>query len=406
MPQKNNRKSLKKIELRKERELINEHYATKEKRLRTRLLHRLRIEKPKYWWAERKLWQKALTILAVIVLFCVGSMYGIARWYIAKHNGEDLKYGVSFIPDYARYYELSPEETLDAFIDELNIRHFRLVSYWKNMEREPGKYDFSELDWQFRKIEAVNGTVSLAIGLRQPRWPECHMPQWAMNEPKEVWYPQLKEFMGKVIDRYKNSPALDSYQLENEFFLSAFGECTDFDRDRLVDEYNFVKSKDQTHEVIISRSNNAVGLPLGKPRPDRFGISVYKRVWDKTLTKRYFEYPFPAWFYGFLAGATEILTGRDMIIHELQTEPWPPDIGIKEASIAEQNKSLDAKRLIDRLEYGRATGMREIDLWGAEMWYWRKVKLGDSSLWDAAKSGIRERQCTSCYKGQFSPSEQ
>jgi hypothetical protein len=202
------------------------------------------------------------------------------------------------------------------------------------------------------------------------------------------------------MERYKSSPALESYQLENEYFLKAFGECTDFSRDRLIDEAKFVKQEDPKHTLIISRSNNALGLPIGDPQPDEFGVSVYKRVWDKTVTKRYFEYPFPAWFYAFLAGAGKIVTGKDLIIHELQTESWGPNKGIKDMSIEEQNKSLNAQRLTDRIKYGKATGMREIDLWGVESWYWRKVKLGDSSLWDAGKAAIRDQQCYDCYRSK------
>jgi hypothetical protein len=283
-------------------------------------------------------------------------------------------------------------------IDELGIRHYRFVSYWDEIEKTPGVYDFKELDWQFEKARASNSTVTLAIGLRQPRWPECHIPTWASSQPKDVWYPQLKTFMTKVIERYKDVPFLESYQLENEFFLDVFGICPDFSRDRLIDEYNLVKSLDPNRTLIISRSNNALGLPIGKPRPDKFAISVYKRVWDRTVTKRYFEYPFPAWFYGFLAGAGKILTGKDMIIHELQAEPWGPDVGIPEMSIEEQNKSLNARRLTDRIAYGKATGMREVDLWGVEMWYWRKVKLNDPSLWEAGKKAIDDQQCRACYE--------
>ena len=137
---------------------------------------------------------------------------------------------------------------------------------------------------------------------------------------KAQWSEELKKYMAAVIERYKNSPALVEYQLENEYFLKVFGICPDHSRDRLTDEYEFVKSLDPGHPVTISRSNNAIGLPLGPPRADEFSVSVYKRVWDKTLTKRYYEYPFPAWFYGGLAGWGELLTGKNLFIHELQAE--------------------------------------------------------------------------------------
>ncbi len=341
---------------------------------------------------RKRFWRVSVITLFVVFTAWIGGMYSIAQWYTFKHRNEPLKLGATFIPDYAKSLGLDPKETMQAMITDLGVKNFRLVSYWDNIEYQQGKYDFSGLDWQFEKANKAGAKVSLAIGLRQPRWPECHAPNWANvdTSPEINWYPQLKKFMAEVINRYKNNPALESYQLENEYFLSVFGECKNFSRERLVDEYKYVKGLDPNHKVIVSRSNNAVGLPVGQPTPDEFGVSVYKRVWDKTLTHRYFEYPFPAWFYGFLAGAGEILTGKDMIIHELQAEPWPPN-GILQDSPDELNKSLNAKRLADRFEYGKATGMKKIDLWGAEYWYYRKVKLGDDSLWKVAKQEFAKK---------------
>lgn len=335
----------------------------------------------------RNRWLRRLILgFIALVLLTVGSMYGIAQWYIARHSHESLQYGVTFIPSYAEHFGLDAQDTMQAIIDELGVKRFRLVSYWEDIEPVPGVYDFSKLDWQFEKAEAAGAKVSLAIGLRQPRWPECHMPPWALHLPKDIWYPQLKDVMKRVVERYRDHPSLVSYQLENEFFLTVFGECPDFSRERLIDEYDFVKSLDPDTKLIVSRSNNALGLPVGQPTPDEFAVSVYKRVWDKTITKRYFEYPFPAWFYGFLAGAGEIVTGKNMIIHELQAEAWLPEgFNMNTASIEEQNKSLNAQRLRDRFEYGRATGIKTVDLWGVEWWYWRKVHLGDPSLWDVAR---------------------
>jgi hypothetical protein len=120
-----------------------------------------------------------------------------------------------------------------------------------------------------------------------------------------------------------------------------------------------------------------------------FGVAVYKRTWYKPFVYRYLEYPFPAWFYGFLAGAGKLVTGKDMMIHELQAEPWVPDgYDLNTAPISEQDKSLNAKRLKDRLEYAKATGMKRIDLWGAEWWYARKVQ-GDPSIWNVVKDELQ-----------------
>jgi hypothetical protein len=158
-----------------------------------------------------------------------------------------------------------------------------------------------------------------------------------------------------------------------------------------VAEFNMVKKEDPKHPILISRSNNWVGIPLGAPTPDRFSISVYKRVWDSTITHRYFEYPQPAWTYATLAGAEEIISGRDMVIHELQAEPWPPKgQEIYNTTVDEQFKSMNPERLKNRIKFGEATGMRSLDLWGAEWWYWLKVKNGDPSVWNVVKDTVSQ----------------
>lgn len=341
------------------------------------------------WWGRTKIWQRvALIGLAVLLLF-TAQAYGIAYWYQKKHASEPLNLGVTFVANYARYFDTDPHESFLALRDDLGFRRFRLVSYWSDIEKTNGQYDFSELDWEFNKVEEVGGTVSLAVGLRQPRWPECHLPDWAHNMPYDQWYSELSDYMTAVINRYKDRPSLVSYQLENEYYLNVFAECPYTTKDRLVSEFNLVKSLDPKTPVIISLSNNYLGIPVGQPRPDEFGVSVYKRVWDKTITKRYFEYPFPSWYYSWRAGLTEIFTGKESMLHELQAEPWPPT-GIVEASIAEQDKSMDANRLAERIDYGVDTGFRDIDLWGGEWWYWRKVKFNDDSLWNTVRAKMQE----------------
>ena len=357
----------------------------------------------KHWYERRSFWQKAGLITATIFIVLLGTMYGIARWYTHKHAKEPLQIGATFIPAYATYYGLDPKDTMQAMIDDLGIRRFRLVSYWNEIEPVKGEYDFSQLDWQFDKVEQTGGTVSLAIGLRQPRWPECHWPEWAQKEPKQEWQADLNTFMTQVIERYKDRPSLVSYQLENEYFLEVFGDCPDHSRERLVSEYNLVKKLDPNTPVIVSRSNNATpSWPVGEPRADMIGASIYKRVWDGTVTRRYFEYPLPPWFYAFLAGAAELTTGRETFIHEMQTEAWAP-MSLKDAPIAEQDKSMPADKLAERIQFGVDTGMRTIDLWGVEWWYWRKMKMNDPALWENGKAKIKEltelhdKQCSNYY---------
>jgi hypothetical protein len=131
----------------------------------------------------------------------------------------------------------------------------------------------------------------------------------------------------------------------------------------------------------------------GQPRPDIVGFSVYRRVWDGNVTKRYFTYPMPAWYFAYQAGMQKLITGKDSQIHELQAEAWPPNgQSIQQTSVEEQNKSLSPERLKDRFDYGKATGMREIYLWGGEYWYYRKSVLNDPTLWNIAKQEYKNIQ--------------
>ena len=336
-----------------------------------------------YW--NKNLWHKLVCIVCILVFLLVSTMYGIAQWYIHTESSKPLQLGVTFIPDYAQSLGVDPQANMDALI-HIGVKHFRIVSYWSDGEPSKGQYDFSQLDWQFKKAENDHAKIILTLGLRQPRWPECHIPTWATQEAPSVWEPQLNAYMQAVIERYKASPSLQSYQLENEYFLHGFGTCTNYDRSRLINEYSLVKSLDSSHPIIVTRSDNAIGIPVNKPQPDEFSISIYRRVWDAAVTHRYLEYPFPAWYYGFLAGWQKLADHKDMMIGELQAEAWAPNgQSITQISLSEQNKSINAQRLRDVFNYGKATGMRSIDLWGAEYWYYRLTVLHDPSLWNVAK---------------------
>lgn len=352
-----------------------------------RVLRHFLPELPTRRWARRLVYG-FLALLIVIV----GSMYGIAQWYVHSVSSQPQVIGASFIPDYAASLGVDPQATLHAMLFDLHIKQLRLVSYWNDIEPSPGEYNFNQLDTEFAMARQAGAKITLSVGLRQPRWPECHAPWWVdTSKPTADWQPQLEQFMTQVVNRYKDSPALQSYQVENEYFLTAFGQCQNFDRSRLVAEYKLVKKLDPHHEIIINRSNNGLGIPLGAPTPDEYGISIYKRVWDAGLTHRYLEYPQPAWYYAFLAGVQKIVQGKPMIAHEMQAEAWPPNgQSITITPLAEQNKSLDAQRLTGRFSYARATGLRTVDMWGAEYWYYRMQVLHDPSLWQAAKQGYAQ----------------
>lgn len=334
---------------------------------------------------NNKWWRRATVVFICLVFACVGTMYGIAQWYMRSQQSKPYLVGVSYIGEYATYLGLDPHKTLDELLG-IGIKHFRLVSYWDSIEPEPGQYNYKGLDWQFNEIQKAGGTVTLAIGLRQPRWPECHVPAWVnTTQPENAWYPALKKFIQKTVNRYKNKQGLISYQLENEYFLHSFGKCQNYSRQRLTSEYNMVKRLDPNHPIVLNRSLSIFGIATSQPVPDKYGISIYRHTYN-VIFDQYVRYPFPAWYYSFMAGLQQIVNGKPTIIHEFQDEPWPPGTqAILDTTFAEQNKTFTAKTFSQHQKFAHATGIRTVYFWGAPYWYYRKVTLHDPSVWNAAK---------------------
>lgn len=297
-----------------------------------------------------------------------------------KGEKAKIKLGASFSVGYCRDLSLDYKETLRIFLNELQVRHLRLMGPWTDIEPNPGSYFFDDLDYQMNQANLRGAKVSLTLGLRQPHYPECHVPEWARKLSEAERAQPLLAFIEAVVIRYRNHPALESWQLENEALLKTFGQCTDYDRRRLFKELELVRRLDPNHPIIMTMSDN-FGLPINGPWPDIYGFSLYRRF---HRGHGYIDSPVPAFWYRFRARVIELIWKSPVIIHELQCEPWGPG-GTQTLTRAEQDKSMDAERLLDHVTYAAATGIKHIDLWGGEWWVWRRENYGDDSLLSTAK---------------------
>ncbi len=284
-------------------------------------------------------------------------------------------FGVSFSLKQCQGFGIDSKETLKFLIEEMGFKRFRLMSYWDEHEVNPGEYDFKELDWQFKMIEKAGGEISLCVGVRQPRWPESHYPEWALKLSQEECDSALLHFNDQVINRYKNRKSLVSWQLENEALNRGFGVNGNFDRRRLRSEFDRLKKLDPKHPIIMTTSNTW-GLPIRKPRPDMFGFTLYRTQFVNGVYKKS---RLPAFWYSLRAWKIKLITRRSSFIHELQAEPWGPT-ATQDLSVEEQDKSMSVDQLKLNLELAKYTKLYPLDLWGAEWWYWRKLK-GDDRIW-------------------------
>lgn len=293
-------------------------------------------------------------------------------------------FGVSFSLKQCRSFAIDARDTLTWLITHAGFRRFRLMSYWNEHEKEQGIYDFSELDWQFELAAQYGCEITLCLGARQPRWPENHWPQWAWNAPKPERTKALLAFVQAVVERYKDHPALVSYQLENEALLKSFGERPEVDRERLHQEYAIVKQLDPHHPVIMTTSTSW-GIPLRQPVPDIVGFSYYQVVYSHGAYHTAFHTPL---LHRVRAGLISLLKKRPAFIHELQLEPWGP-AAIWKMPISEQDKSMGVAQIRKNLELARRTQLGPIDLWGGEWWYWRLTKHGDATIWEVVREATQ-----------------
>ncbi len=358
------------------------------KQIKSNKKNKLKDLKHKDWWHHLHSWQRwVIIILAVAIsLFAISEL----SYYIWRPVKPD--YGITFSKKYAEELGNDWKENYNAILDDLGAKRLRLMSYWDLGEPSQGNYDFTDLDYQMDEAAKHGAKVSLAIGLRQPRWPECHQPEWAkqLGENSPQWQQALDDYITAVQNRYKDNPALESYQLENEAKNAWFGECNGAaSDDRLNHEFELAKKNDPNHPVYMSLSDQH-GFPAGTPVPDKYGFSVYRIVWnDKGPFNFYLTYPTQIWYHKLRALLINIIKDRDVFIHELQIEPWGPK-ATKDLSIEEQDRSMSNDQILKNLVFARKIGKDEIYLWGSEWWYWRKTHFNDPGPWNTIKNEIQK----------------
>ena len=81
-----------------------------------------------------------------------------------------LNVGFTFSRRQADSLDLSWQETFEDAMD-LGPTVLRLGAYFDSIEREPGEFDFSSLDWLVDHTPAQSSVV-LTVGMKAPRWPE------------------------------------------------------------------------------------------------------------------------------------------------------------------------------------------------------------------------------------------
>lgn len=314
--------------------------------------------------------------------------------------------GTTFSQLQCRYLGIDYQEAFEH-ICSLGFKLIRLCSYWSEIECSPQTYDFTVLDWLLSTAEKHSIDVVLTVGMKAPRWPEFHFPDWVQDrydtsgtsQPLDAHAPLADltlDFIQAVMKHTRHAPCIKYWQIENEAF-----NRPDVADGRFL-SYPFVQ-----REVALARAlalpgqrmvlTNGISLsPLDFSQDDAHalqeslsladavGINVYNKI--GTVLGLY-ETPFPV-FWRKLATWLKSLeqAGKEAWITEAQAEPWEYRSLVSTERSAYPSASpqgtSDLTMTLGQLDYS------PVFLWGCEYWYWQKVN-GHKTWWTSIEQLIQ-----------------
>jgi len=158
--------------------------------------------------------------LAVLAL-----LLGSESWPPAKTAAPLV--GFSYSPLESEGAGRAPTQDLATLLDATDPDLVRLPVYWELVEPTPDTLDFSSVDELLAVVEEHNQVTSrqtrvvLTVGARNFLYPELHEPDWAA--PREQPHlndvqsgPAYRAYFDGSILRYRDSPLLYAWQVENE----------------------------------------------------------------------------------------------------------------------------------------------------------------------------------------------
>lgn len=321
-------------------------------------------------------------ILAVIMV--------LVSVYFSVPSRQKLFYGVTFSQKFAEELGLDWQKTYSAILDDLKVRKLRLIAYWDLVEPEDDKFNFENLDWQVAEAEKRNANIILVLGRKTPRWPECHIPNWALEirNPKSEKRLLLR-YVEEVVKHYRDKSAITAWQVENEP-LFPFGECGTVGVGLLNREIELVRSLDSRPIILTDAGELGFAWPYLAVKSDIFGTTLYRYVSNRVFGD--IKYWFiPAYYFRVKTWWAEKILGKDVLIAELQAEPWVTKL-ISTVPLDEQYKTMNPEIFKEAIDYAERSGFPKAYFWGVEWWYWLKEKKDMPEMWEAAKSVISNFQ--------------
>lgn len=287
--------------------------------------------------------------------------------------------GVTFSYRYAEYLGLNWRDAYTATLDELGVKRLRVPMHWDHAEVVDDVYTTEQIDWILDEAVKRDAQVTLVVGMKVPRWPECYIPDWVSDENLTA---ELLEYVAFVVDRYKAHPAIAAWQVENEPFLT-YGDCPTPEPARIKQEVDLVRDLDPRHPIVMTMSGEFEAWVSVSRVADVVGTSLYRSAWNDILGPAAF--PYPAALYRVQRFAADLFADK-VIVSELQMEPWFSGGG---RTTETKSVPFTVQTFVDNLSFVHRAGFEEVWLWGVEWWYFVRQE-GDHSLWNVAQDAFKE----------------
>jgi uncharacterized membrane protein len=309
-----------------------------------------------------------------IVIIALG-LYVLAI-SIQSTTVKKLSLGVTFSPRFAAEIGLDPKEAYIRSLDATQIKRVRLPVYWDEVEKEPDNYNFAENTFYIEEAKKRGVEIILVVGQKQPRWPECFIPDWAENLPRDERYKRIIRLVAKEIGYFKQYDNITHWQVENESMFE-FGLCDKPDKktlELLKNEVAVVKALDP-RPIIITDSGELSSWKSVLPVGDVFGTTMYRSSWNPYFG--YIVYPTPPLMYPLKARIMEWILNthpKQKMVAELQAEPWAKGtLRIIDMPIEDQMTAMSIRDMEDNITFAGQTGFDPVYLWGIEWWYWMSI---------------------------------
>ena len=331
--------------------------------------------------------KKIIKICILVAVIIIIASFAAFLYFFAGSapREENIIWGIDFSQMQAENLKLDWKKIYLAIINDLGAKNIKLHNQWDWIEGKKDKYYFADTDWQINQAEQSGVNIIYVLGMKSGRWPECHIPAWAVNLTKQQQQDKILKYITEVVKRYKKSNSIIYWQGENEPLFD-FGECPWYDKDFLKKEVELVKLLDNSRQIIISDSGEQSNWFEAAKISDIVGITMYRKVWAHITDEFGFNLnsflsPVTYWRKALLI---KKIFGKKVICIELQAEPWASE-PFYDVPLEEQAKTMSLELFKKNVEYAKATGLDTFYFWGVEWWYWMKTVQNQPQIWNEAK---------------------